>query len=95
MLNIEQIISAVASTAKDFQIKTITLFGSYADGSNTPDSDVDLLIEFFSPAVSLLTLAAVKNRIEDILQTEVDIIRAPLPENSLIEIGKAVQIYAA
>ena len=95
MLRMEQIISAVETVAKEYQIKEIMLFGSYADGSNTPESDVDLLVEFFAPSVSLLTLSAVKNRISDALKTEVDIIRAPLPENSLIEIGKAVQIYAA
>lgn len=95
MLKIEQITSAVVSVASEFQIKSIILFGSYAEGSNTPDSDVDLLIEFFTPSVSLLTLSAIKNRIEEILQTDVDIIRAPLPKNSFIELGKVVQIYAA
>lgn len=95
MLTLEQIIKDVSSVAKEFNIKSITLFGSYADGTNTDESDVDLLIEFNTSAVSLLTLSALKNRIEDILNLPVDIIHAPLPESSLIEIGKAVQIYAA
>lgn len=95
MLTLEQIIKDVSSVAKEFNIKSITLFGSYADGTNTDESDVDLLIEFNTSSVSLLTLSALKNRIEDILNLPVDIIHAPLPENSLIEIGKAVQIYAA
>lgn len=95
MLKLEQIISAATLVAKEFPIKNITLFGSYAEGRNTPDSDVDLLIEFYTHSVSLLTLSAIKNRIEDMLQTDVDIIRAPLPADSLIEIGKAVEIYAA
>lgn len=95
MLTLEQIIKDVSSVAKEFNIKSITLFGSYADGTNTDESDVDLLIEFNTSAVSLLTLSALKNRIEDILNLPVDIIHAPLPESSLIEIGKAVQIYAS
>ena len=95
MLTIEQIIKGVSSVADEFQIKSIILFGSYADGTNTPESDIDLLIEFKAAAVSLLTLSALKNKIEDILNISVDVVRAPLPENALIEIGKAVQIYAA
>ena len=34
---------------KDFFVKEIGLFGSYADNSNTPESDIDLLIEFEKP----------------------------------------------
>ena len=53
------------------------------------------MVEFFSPAVSLLTLSAIKNRMTELLEKDVDLIRAPIPENSLLEIGKVVQIYAA
>ena len=95
MLTIEQIIKGVSTIADEFQVKSIILFGSYANGTNTPESDIDLLIEFKTAAVSLLTLSALKNRIEDILNIPVDVVRAPLPKDSLIEIGKAVQIYAA
>ena len=95
MLKLEHIISTVAAVADEFHIKSVVLFGSYANGTNTSESDVDLLIEFDTSVVSLLTLSKLKHRIEDILQTEVDIIHAPLPENSMIEIGKGIQIYAA
>ena len=95
MLTIAEISNAVALVADEYGINRIMLFGSYADGSNTDESDVDLLVEFNSEAVSLLTLAAVKNRIEELLNVDVDIIHAPIEENSLIKPGKAVEIYAA
>ena len=95
MLTLQQIIDAACTIATDYPITKIFLFGSYADGRNTSDSDVDLLIEFETEAVSLLTLADIKIRIEDILGVEVDVIHGPLPENSLIEINKVVEIYAA
>lgn len=95
MLTIAEISNAVALVADEYGIKRIMLFGSYADGSNTDESDVDLLVEFNSEAVSLLTLAAVKNRIEELLNVDVDVIHAPIEENSLIKPGKAVEIYAA
>jgi hypothetical protein len=34
---------------KDFAVKQIGLFGSFADDSNTVDSDIDLIVEFERP----------------------------------------------
>ena len=34
---------------KDYSVKKIGLFGSFADNSNTEDSDIDILIEFKKP----------------------------------------------
>ena len=95
MLTIEQIINAVHNVANNFPISRIMLFGSYAEGRNTPESDVDLLVEFKTSAVSLFTIADIKNRLEDILGADVDVIHAPLPKNSLINPEKVVEIYAA
>lgn len=95
MLDLKQIIDAARVVANEYPISRIELFGSYAEGNNTPESDVDLLIEFKSDAVSLLTLAAVKNRVEELLQVEVDVIHAPLEDDAMITLGKLVEIYAA
>lgn len=95
MLSINDIINVAGIVAKEFEIKKITLFGSYADGTNTPESDVDLLVEFYSEAVSLLTLAGVKNRIEELLNIQVDVVHGPLDDDSFIEPKKVVEIYAA
>lgn len=48
----------VSEIAQEYDVKRITLFGSYADGRNTPQSDIDLLVEFNSENVSLLTIAS-------------------------------------
>jgi uncharacterized protein len=34
---------------KDYSVKQIGLFGSFADDSNTNESDIDLLVEFEKP----------------------------------------------
>ncbi len=34
---------------KDYAVKEIGLFGSYADSSNTEESDIDILIELEKP----------------------------------------------
>ncbi|MBE7049427.1 MAG: nucleotidyltransferase domain-containing protein [Ruminococcaceae bacterium] len=95
MATIQHITKAVSEVAKNYPITKIILFGSYADGTNTEHSDIDLLVEFETMAVSLLIIADIKYKIEDILGVDVDIIHAPLPEGAMIDINKAVEIYAA
>ena len=95
MLTIDQITTAAETVAKEFPIKSITLFGSYAEGKNTEQSDVDLLVEFSTERVSLLTLASIKNRFEELLGVDVDIIHAPLDESAMIIPNREVLIYAA
>ncbi|MBQ8301116.1 MAG: nucleotidyltransferase domain-containing protein [Clostridia bacterium] len=95
MLTIDEIVTAAEVVAKEYPIKYINLFGSYAEGKNTTDSDVDILVEFETEAVSLLTICSLKNRLEEILNTPVDVVHAPIPENSILEIGKVVPLYAA
>ena len=56
-------------------------------------SDVDLLIEFTSIAVSLLLLASLRDRLEKDLGTSVDIVHAPIPDGSILDVGKTVTLY--
>ena len=96
MLTIKQIMTAAETIAKEFPIIGISLFGSYAESRNTEDSDVDILVEF-SPQikVTLLTVCAVKCRMEELLNTPVDVITLPVPKDSILEINKVVPLYAA
>lgn len=94
MLTLNQIIYAAEMAAKEYPIKQIDLFGSYANGTNTAESDVDLLVEFTKP-ITLIILCSLKNRMEELLNTCVDIIHAPIPKGSLIELDKVVTLYAA
>jgi len=93
MLTHDEIRSAVAKTAEAHPIKSVFYFGSYADGRATSESDLDLLIEFHKPRISLLVLSAIKIDLEEQLKIPVDVIHAPLPEDSLIEPQKVVQVY--
>jgi len=93
MLTLGEIKDSVSGIAMKYPIKKLTLFGSYADGSAREESDVDLLIEFSSPHVSLFLLCDIKNEIESKLNTVVDLIHAPIDENSFIKIDKVLDIY--
>ena len=93
MLDIQKIKDGVQLAAQEYPIKKAELFGSYANGTNRPDSDVDLLLEFKSTRISLLTLSAIKYRLEDILKTDVDVIHGPLTPDSMIVIDRKVALY--
>lgn len=93
-MTIELLKERVLTVINEFNISKITLFGSRADGTNREDSDVDLIVEFSSP-VSLLTISALRCRLEELLGLEVDIIHGPIRSGDLIEIGKVVELYAA
>lgn len=95
MLTLEQITEAAKIAAKEYPISRIDLFGSYANGTNTEESDVDLLVEFNTRYISLITLSGLKIRMEELLNTPVDVIHSPIPKNSILEIEKVVPLYAA
>lgn len=75
------------------QILQVSLFGSYAEGRATEESDVDLLVRFATPAVSLFALARALETFQQHVDASVDLIQDPLPEDSLLIIGEKVPIY--
>lgn len=93
MLTIENIAQNVKKTASDYPVKKIELFGSYAEGSQNENSDVDLLVEFNEKNVSLLMLSELRLSLEETLGLDVDLIHAPLPNNSLLSVEKKVTLY--
>lgn len=93
-MTIEDIKSAVKNVAVEFPISRTVLFGSRANGTSTPESDVDLIIEFNAP-VTLITISKIKNRFENILETNVDIVHGPLQDDDMIEIENEIEVYKA
>ena len=93
MLTHEEIVRAVAKAAAQFSLKKVSYFGSYADGKATEESDLDLLVEFYNPPVSLLTVIGLKHNLEEELNIPVDVINSPLPNKARIKIRKTVPVY--
>jgi len=93
-MTIEQLKEVILLISKKYPIKKVDLFGSRADGTNQSDSDVDLIIEFYTN-VSLLTLSSVKIELEEMINLDVDIIHGPLRETDLIDVKKVIELYAA
>ena len=76
-----------------YPLKKLSYFGSYASGKQTETGDLDVLVEFTTPGVSLIMLSDLKNRLEDALNVSVDVIHYPIPEGAFIDINKAVSVY--
>ncbi|MDR0764049.1 MAG: nucleotidyltransferase family protein [Synergistaceae bacterium] len=93
MLTHKDICKAVGNSALKYKIKNAYYFGSYAKGTQTDDSDLDLLVEF-EPAATLLTLAGLIGDLEDTLRKEVDVVILPLEKDSHLILERVVKCYA-
>ncbi len=93
-MSIDDIKNAVLQIVDKYSISRVVLFGSRANGTAKPTSDVDLIIEFSAP-VTLITLSLISQNLEELLHTDVDIIHGPIRSTDLLEIDKEIEIYAA
>ena len=69
--DIEKIKNKIVPVLKKHKVKRAGIFGSYATGEQTKNSDIDILIEFNG---SLLDMAGIKIELEEKLQKKVDIL---------------------
>jgi predicted nucleotidyltransferase len=90
VLTHEKIVEAIKKAAGEFPLKKAEYFGSYAEGQATEESDLDLLVEFEEPAISILSIIRLKHYLEDELAKPVDVVHAPISREAIIEIGKTV-----
>jgi uncharacterized protein len=54
---------------------SLGVFGSYVRGEQTPDSDLDLLVEFDQRPMTLLQFIALEYELSDRLQIKVDLVQ--------------------
>ena len=95
MLTTEEITKTIGEIAQKYGIKRVKLFGSRATNNYREDSDVDLIVEFETSVVSLFILAGLMNELEEKFGVSVDIVHGPLKKESMLEIEKEIEIYAA
>lgn len=80
MLTRDQITNAIRAAAERYPILRVHLFGSYADGTATEDSDVDVYVEFAESPISFFRLMGLRGLLERLLEKEIDIVKQP-PED--------------
>jgi predicted nucleotidyltransferase len=96
MVTIDQIRREVERIAPDYNIREVKLFGSYATGCATSNSDVDLMVEYCENPVSLFKIFGFKEEVAQALGVEVDILKYPLKNVIYPDfvLGEMVDIYA-
>jgi len=57
-----------------YQVKSLGLFGSYIRGEQRKRSDLDVLVEFGDPNLSLLKFIEMENYLTDLLGVKVDLV---------------------
>ncbi len=91
MYSAEEIRSIIYPIAKRYGVLRLYLFGSYARGDNTEDSDIDLRID--KGEVKGMQMAALLLDLEDALHKSVDLIStATLDESFLNSISQEEQL---
>lgn len=87
VLSRSEIITAVDGVMRErSEIERVTLFGSYARGEATTQSDVDLRVEFVEGAVlGLFAMSGLAGKLETSLGKQVDIVTAEKLDDDLAD----------
>ena len=102
---IDEIMRRVAPVAKKYELAAVYLFGSYARGEATADSDVDLLVDLTGSVIRGLNFASLFNDLETALEVSIDLVTVdsltiPTTRRGKLHFREAVErermmIYAA
>ena len=103
--SIDEIKSRVRPVAEKYGLPAVYLFGSYARGEATAESDVDLLVDIAGTGISGFAFGGLYADLEDALETGIDLVTVsalerPTDRRSQLRFREAVQkervmIYAA
>jgi uncharacterized protein len=73
---IVQTLEAMLPELRDrYGVVSLGVFGSYVRGEQTPNSDLDLLVEFDQRPMTLLQFIALEYELSDRLQIKVDLVQ--------------------
>ena len=98
MLTIDEIKRAVVKIGKKYNIKNAYLFGSYAKGTATEDSDVDLLIDDGGNIRSLVELSGFRlDLIDELNGVDADVLTMDGMKEKFFNFikGDGVLVYGA
>lgn len=71
--NSDAVFEKAISVLQGYGAKKIAVFGSYARGEETPNSDLDILVEFLDRK-SLLDLVGIEIKLSEMLHVKVDLL---------------------
>lgn len=71
---------------KDYNITELGVFGSFARGEQTTESDIDILVDY-KEGTSLLTLGGLQYALSELFKTKVDLVMKKALKN---RVGKHI-----
>ena len=71
---IEEIKKKIIPILKKNKVVKAGIFGSYARGEETKDSDIDILVEIKNPKLSLLGFIKLERELREVLKKKVDLV---------------------
>src|ERR1700733_11812194 len=88
--------SVLAEFCETWKISRLEVFGSFANGENGPESDIDLLVTY-QPAArwSLLDHVHIENELSDLCGRKVDLVSRKAVESSHNAIRRSAILQAA
>ena len=92
MLNLADIKDKITPIAQKYAVNQVEVFGSYANGTAKPKSDIDFLVEFSTPIPSIFKVMGFREELRKTLGIEVDVVTLPLTNPNAINIDRREKI---
>lgn len=92
MVDIKELQELVVPLAKRYGVVQLDLFGSYANGTATPDSDMDFLVRFEPPVPSIFKVMGFREELKMTLGIEVDVVTLPLTNPERLHVERSHRI---
>ena len=92
MLTIDMIRDRVRPVAAKYNVVNLELFGSYADGAATENSDADFFAQFAMPIPSIFKVMGFREELTRSLGIPVDIVTLPIANPDILRITRTVKM---
>jgi predicted nucleotidyltransferase len=92
MLTLETIRDRVKPVAKKYNVVSLELFGSYADGTADANSDADFLVRFATPVPSIFKVMGLREELSRSLGLPVDVVTLPLANPNKLRVSRTEKI---
>lgn len=74
-LEVKRILESHIDEIRSFGVKELGIFGSVANGTNTNNSDIDILVDFYEVPRISKAYFGLKFYLKDLLKSEIDLCR--------------------
>jgi predicted nucleotidyltransferase len=92
MLTLKTIRDKAKPLAKKYEVVSLELFGSYADGTANENSDADFLVRFAAPVPSIFKVMGFREELSRSLGLPVDVVTLPLARPDKLRVSRTEKI---